>query len=209
MANQKKTLFKGMLLGIVISAVIATMVIVVVLGSRVFFTQANRSFPGQASGDELSVDDKLEVLRRIIDKSFLYAEDIDDEALRDGILSGFVSGLGDPYSTFFNREAAQRFEEALQGEFSGIGVSMSPGQVSGSIEIVQVFDGTPAAEVGLQPGDLIFQVDYQEILHQDLDEIVSWIRGPEGTQVVLHFYRGEEVHEIEVTRRTVQIPTVA
>ena len=214
--NQKKIFAKGVLVGALImlligasfvsAVVIARLVVLPTLSPPRLFTLPETV--GTTTEVELFDEEKLQIIHELIQDHFLYYDEVEYEALRDGILSGFVGGLNDPYSAFFNREETQRMHESRTGQFTGIGVSLSPDTGGVGIEIIQVFDGTPAAEVGLQPGDILMTVDGREIAGLDLSVIVSWVRGYEGTPVVIEIVRDGEVIEKEIIRRLVQIPSV-
>ncbi len=76
--------------------------------------------------------------------------------------------------------------------------------------IVAPFDGTPAAQAGLKNGDIIMAVDGEETAGWEIDDVVSHIRGPEGTDVTLTILRldGEDTDSLEViiTRSEIEIP---
>ena len=64
----------------------------------------------QASGEGLDygeIEEKLSLLKGVVDSSFLYGEDIDEEAMADGIYKGFIASLGDPYTVYYTEEEYQ------------------------------------------------------------------------------------------------------
>ena len=76
--------------------------------------------------------------------------------------------------------------------------------------ITQVMDGSPAKEAGVMDNDVIVEVDGENVLGLSLQDIVSKVKGPENTQVVLTLYREGETDYIErtVTRKKIESPTV-
>ena len=214
--NQKKIFVKGALVGaLIMLLVVATLIGTVVVTRLLILPTLSppRLFTlpetvGSTTEVEIFDEEKLQIIHELIQDHFLYYDEVEEEALRDGILSGFVGGLNDPYSAFFNREDTQRMHESRTGQFSGIGVSLSPDTGGIGPEMIQVFDGTPAAEAGLQPGDILMSVDGREVVGIDLSVIVSWVRGYEGTPVVIEVFRDGEIIEKEIIRRLVQIPSV-
>ena len=116
----------------------------------------------QASGEGLDygeIEEKLSLLKGVVDSSFLYGEDIDEEAMADGIYKGFIASLGDPYTVYYTEEEYQELMEGSSGEYVGIGVQMSQDLETKLITVIQVFKGSGAEEAGLQVGDEFYSVD--------------------------------------------------
>ena len=65
---------------------------------------------------------KIEEIQRIIDRDYLYVDDIDREAIQDAIFHGYVAGLKEPYSVYYSAEEAKALFETTSGTFGGIGV---------------------------------------------------------------------------------------
>lgn len=170
-----------------------------------------RMFRGSfASGNisEQDVEDKLDQINALIENYYLYEDEIDEDALIDGIYSGYASALGDPYTEYYDREETQALLETTSGEFSGIGATMSMNVDSGEITIVNVYKDSPADKAGIREGDILYQVDDKETAGTDLDTVVSWIKGEKGTDVTLHLLRDGEEIETTATRDIIEVQTV-
>ncbi len=139
-----------------------------------------------------------------------YLHEVDIEKVRTGILKGMMAALGDPYSEYYDEAELSSFNDTTQGEYVGIGAVVSQEKATGIVRISKPYEGTPSAEAGLLPGDIIVSVDGTEVTGMDLSRVVSLIKGEEGSNVMLHIYReGEEKEmDIAVTRKTVILPTV-
>lgn len=159
----------------------------------------------QASTDELQK--KMQLVESVIDKYF-YKEDTDKQAMMDGALKGMVKSLGDPYSEYYTAEELREVLESIQGVYSGIGAYVQMDPQMGLAKISGVIANTPASEVDIRPDDYIFAVDGVETYGMTVNEVVSKIRGTEGTKVVITFLRNGEYLDIEVERRKVESPTV-
>lgn len=123
-------------------------------------------------------------------------------------LKGVVQTLGDPYTVLVDPKYAAILREDMTGSFQGIGAVVRINE-AGRLEIVEVFQGQPAAEGGLRRGDLILQVDDTPIENMNVMEAVALIRGPEGTPVRLLVQRGEEKpFSVTLIRRKIEIPSV-
>lgn len=152
---------------------------------------------------------KLERIDRIIDTYYLYEDEIDEDALTEGMYAGYVEALGDPYSVYYTEEETKELLEGTSGEYSGIGAVLSQDYSTNIITIVNVYEDSPAKEAGLTEGDILYQVDGQEITDESLSEVVTWIKGEEGTEVTLHVLRGSEQLELKAVRRKIEAHTVA
>ena len=158
---------------------------------------------------ESDVDDKLDLISSLIEDYYLYEDDIDKEDLIDGIYSGYAGALGDPYTEYYDEEETEALYESTSGEFSGIGATMSQSLDSGEITISNVYEDLPADKAGMKSGDIIYKVDGRSVSGQDLETVVSWIKGERGTDVVIHVLRNGEELELTATRDIIEVQTVS
>lgn len=206
--DHKKSFIKGALSGALI------MLLIVILGSGVWKAVSVRMAGGEAEAAQISAesetDKKLNMLSNVIDQYYLYGDDIDEKAMQDGIYNGYASGLGDPYTVYYNEEQTRDLLESTTGEYSGIGATLLQKYQTRQVTIGNIYKDSPAEEAGLKTGDILYQVDDHVIDKEDLSEIVSWIKGEEGTEVALHVYRGENAEEVvcTATRRKIETQTV-
>lgn len=161
---------------------------------------------GQVSENDVSA--KLDLLNSLIDQYYLYEGEVDEDALAEGIYSGYTAALGDPYTEYYDREETAALMESTSGEFSGIGATMTQNTDGPGAVITAVYEGSPAAEAGLQAGDVISKVDGSDVSGMDLDSIVSLIKGEKGTEVKITVLRyGQEI-ETAAVRDIIQMQTV-
>jgi carboxyl-terminal processing protease len=135
-----------------------------------------------------------------------YDGEIDPKSLLDGAKKGLVAGLDDPYTQYFSRIDAQKFNEDLEGEFSGVGIELN--NKDGGLVIVDVLDSTPAEKVGLLAGDFILKVDETDVSDWASEEAVKVIRGETGTTVKLTVAREGSAREFDITRSKISNPSV-
>ena len=133
-----------------------------------------------------------------------YKGDIDKTKLATETIKGYINGLGDKYSEYFTKEDLEEFEMSALGNYYGIGISMLTND-DGNIEVAQVFDKTPAQEVGIQIGDVIAAINDESYLGKTPEEASKVIKGDENTKVNLTLLRGAETIQVEVERREVKI----
>ena len=99
-------------------------------------------------------------------------------------------------------------EEATSGEYSGIGATLSQDPDTKEISVVSCFEGTPAEEAGLLPGDVITGWNGKPVPDMELSELVSKIKTDPDEHLTLSIERDGEELEVELTRRAVEVPTV-
>lgn len=142
-------------------------------------------------------EEKLTKIRGLIDDHYL--GEVEEDQLEEGIYKGYLAGLGDPYSVYYDEEETQELYESSQGEYSGIGVVISQDINTGTITMVQVYEGSPAEKAGLMDNDVLYKVGKVEVTGMDLSEVVGYIKGEKGTSVELTVLRGDENEEVTVT----------
>lgn len=151
---------------------------------------------------------KLSYLKKLIDETYLH--DVKEKDLNEGIYKGYVEGLGDQYSAYYDKKETKELTESLDGSFSGIGAVMTQDASSGVITITRVYDDSPAKKAGIKTGDILYRVEEKTVTGKDLDKVVSWIKGKKGTKVNLTLLRGTNSNKIKVTatRDVINVETV-
>ena len=137
-----------------------------------------------------------------------YLDEIDAQQIEDTLYTGMVAGLDDPYSVYYTQEQLESMEEATSGEYSGIGATLSQDPDTKEISVVSCFEGTPAEEAGLLPGDVITGWNGNPVSDMELSELVSKIKTDPDEHLTLSIERDGEELEVELTRRAVEVPTV-
>ena len=199
-----KNFFKGALFGAL------TMLLIIVVGAGIWkaYVLISRMLPYSDKIEADGMDEKVKAIRKIIDDNYLYEDEIDEDALTEGMYAGYVNGLGDPYTVYFTSEETKEMFESVSGEFSGVGAQLSQNYETYQVTITKVFENSPAEEAGLKAGDILYKVDERELQDEDLTEIVTWIKGEEGTEVTLGVIRDGKELELTATRRKIEVPTV-
>ncbi|MGQ9510721.1 MAG: S41 family peptidase [Thermaceae bacterium] len=112
-----------------------------------------------------------------------------DKAL-EGAIGGMLGTLKDPFTSYSPPQRASLRQEDLRGEFFGIGATLSPVNPDGTgARIEGVMKGLPAQRAGIKAGDVILEVDGEDVTSLPLADIVARIRGREGTKVILTIQR--------------------
>lgn len=133
---------------------------------------------------------------------------LDANALFYGAIKGMLEATGDPYTTFFDPKENRDFGEDMSGTFDGIGAEM--GIKDDILTIVAPLEGMPAEKAGLMAGDKVLKINGEDSADFSIEEAVSKIRGPRGTEVTLSIYRkGDlEAHDVVVKRDKILVKSV-
>ncbi|RPJ81857.1 MAG: S41 family peptidase, partial [Deltaproteobacteria bacterium] len=136
-----------------------------------------------------------------------YVEPVDTKELIQKAIQGMVHGL-DPHSTYLLPEDYELLQDDTKGEFSGIGIVINMDK--GLLTVVSPIEGTPAHQVGIKAGDIIFKVDGKPTNEMTISEAVKAIKGPIGTTVKLTIVRKDTPKPIDftVTRNVIPVESV-
>ena len=134
---------------------------------------------------------------------------VDTEAMLYGAISGMVSALEDPYTSYLPPVVNETVTSNLNGIYEGIGAELGFDD-SDQLIIVSPLDGSPAKAAGVQAGDKILEIDGSSTSGITLNEAVTIIRGESGTQVVLTLARegSSETIETPITRGQINVPSI-
>lgn len=139
---------------------------------------------------------------------YIEPKTIDVQKLVHGAISGMVSAVGDPYTSFFPPKENKDFKEELGGAFEGIGAQL--GMKDGYVIVMSPLRGTPAEKAGLRPNDYILKVDDEDTTGWTVQQAVTKIRGPRGTSVTLTILheKSTKPEEFTIQRATITVPSV-
>jgi len=135
-----------------------------------------------------------------------YYRKVDREDLLNQSLDHAVRSLDDRFSSYFAPRDYADFQQATEGRFEGVGMSVTP--IDDGLRVVAVYEGSPAARGGLRKGDVITEVDGKSIAGASSEESTTRIKGPAGTEVKLTVQTGKRMRELTLKRAEVEIPVV-
>ena len=150
---------------------------------------------------------KVATLEALIEANY-YLDEVSTEQMREGAYEGIVDSLGDIYSVYYTAEEAEEVFDQSEGIYYGIGAYCQMDTITGYVKITGTIKGTPAEEVGMQAGDIIYMVEGEDMAGLDIDQVILRIKGEEGTKVHLTLVRDNEYVEVDVERRKIESPTV-
>jgi carboxyl-terminal processing protease len=118
-------------------------------------------------------------------------------------IQGMIRTL-DPHTTFLVAEEYQGMREKQQTSYYGLGILV--GVRNGMLTVIAPLAGTPGAHLGIQPGDVISTIEGEPTETMSLDEAVSKLKGPKGTQVHIAIVRHGLDKPIEMAVTRAEIP---
>lgn len=133
-----------------------------------------------------------------------YVGDVSEEELMEGAYRGMFEVL-DKHSTYFSKEEYQDFNESVEGEFTGIGATVT--KDGDYVGVVAPIENTPAYNAGIKTNDVIVEIDGEDINGWSLEKAVSKIRGEDGTKVKLGIVRqgASDILYFEITRGLINV----
>ena len=153
------------------------------------------------------VDDERALRAEIVDsiKDNFY-KPVADSQIRDGSLKGIVDGLGDQFSAYITPAQAKAFEEAVEGKFDGVGVSVEEDRRG--LKVTRVFEGSPAEKAGIEQGEFVTAVNGSSIAGLSSKVATAKIKGKAGTRVKLQVVdpKRARVRTLELTRARIDVP---
>ncbi len=168
------------------------------------------SLPGQAkaAGDEDEFYERLNTMMRIFDMVRKeYVDEVDDKEVIEAAIQGMLKSL-DPHSTYLNPDVYQQVRVQMEGEYGGLGIEVQ--MENGVVKVVSPIDETPAANAGIQGGDLITHIDGNAVVGKTLTEAVKQMRGPVGAPITITVIREEvpAAFDVEIVREKILVRSV-
>ncbi|MNM91903.1 putative CtpA-like serine protease [compost metagenome] len=159
---------------------------------------------GAAEATNASESSDMAIIQEVLDYLEAYnIEGAEKELFLENAIRGMVYTLDDPYSDYYTEEELQDFEDSINQEFVGIGVTLRFN--NNKLYITEVLAGSPASISGLKQNDIIKKVDGQAISSMEDTMLIS---GEEGTKATLTVLRGNKLLKISVTRTHFTLPSV-
>lgn len=195
----------------VVSAMIVSSLLTLTLTGQWSFAGTSQLQSGlfaDSVGTSKTRDDikKIQTAIELVESN--YVEGVDRQKLVDGAIDGMMNAIGDPFSSYMGPVTAQQFSEQIEGSFSGIGAEVS--MENGNVVVVSPIKGSPAEKAGIQPKDILLSVNGESFEGLSLNEAVTKIRGPKGTEAKIKVKRAGVTSALEysITRDDIALETI-
>lgn len=135
-----------------------------------------------------------------------YYETVDEEELKNSAINGMMNFLNEKYSIYMDKDTTDSLNKKLDGNYKGIGISVS--KIKDDIKIVEVFEGTPASSAGLEKNDIIKKVDDLEVNKDtSLNDVVSLIK--EKDNILISVLRNNEIKDFKIDVKNIEQPVTS
>lgn len=202
----KKSYFAGLITGVIWG--IAVVFILIIL-SNIIESELTESgkISDNVGTSALTGSSKSSIIKQYIDKYFM--EDVDDDVLTEGMYKGMLESLNDPYSVYYTKDEVESLKQSSEGEYVGLGISVTQNNETKVITVTKVYDDSPAKDAGIESGDTIYSINDNVLTDETLDELLVDIKGEEGKEVKMQLKRGEETIDADMKLREVLIDVVS
>lgn len=186
---------------------IALALVVIGLGMLIFrptIILGNTQYENGMSSQQMTgLLNKANRIINTIEEQYIL-EDLSVDDLIEGMYEGLMDVLDDQYAEYYTAEEYAEIKINTEGSYGGVGISVA-GQ-----DVVTVYEGSPAAEAGIQAGDRLMAVEGESISGMSTEELRERISGQIGEVRNLTFYRpsDDSTYDVAVTLAQVEIPTV-
>lgn len=136
-----------------------------------------------------------------------YVGAIDQDAVENAVLNGYVSGIGDEYAMYLSADRYYEYQQAQNGVINGAGLEAFE-DGSGYLQISKVYKNSAADLNGLKAGDMIIEINGRTILSMTADAALKQITGEVGTTIQLKTVSNGEERVVTLTRQQIDIESV-
>ena len=150
-------------------------------------------------------DTKLVELMRML--RFYYVDSINDKELTDKAITALLQEL-DPHSYYIPKEQSEDAMSELMGHFYGVGIEFAIQR--DTLVVMAAIPDAPAEKVGIRAGDKFLTVNGEKITNIKLTnaKVAKYLRGPQGSSVVLDVLRNKQVAKYTVVRDSIPLRSV-
>lgn len=185
-----------------ISIIICVIIIAVLSASLVFVIN-------ERNAEQVVDVTALQELADVIQSEFYFYDDneLDGEALVDGAMRGMIDALDDPYAQYFTEEEYNDLLTSNSGDYVGIGISVQTPDETGST-VISVYSGGPADLAGIQPGDVIINVNGTDVADLSMNDFLACFSSEDGVADEITYARDGVETTVSVLRAAVHVNRV-
>lgn len=150
---------------------------------------------------------KLVRVHNILDKKYVDSITPEkEEKMIDGAIKGMTEAIGDPYTTYMDKNAYESFMTQATGSYAGVGILLTVKDKK--LVVVEPMENGPAIKAGVKTGDIITKVDGTKVSGEDNAKAVALMKGKEGTEVTITIERENKEKDVKIKRENIQLKTV-
>lgn len=152
-------------------------------------------------GEDSNLQEFIAAYNNLVDN---YYDSLDKGQLIDGAISGMYGIVGDPYTTYLDSSSSNSLDSSLNGKYEGIGVTIRQSDEE-LIEIIEVYDDSPAEKAGLKQGDYIYKIDGEEV--KDANVVTDKLKEKKSIKVTI--MRNDSTFDVSLKATTLNYPVVS
>ncbi len=173
--------------------------------------EAKQATVQEAAGyfKDISELNKIVDTINLVENLFVGKETPSKEKMYESAIAGVINSLNDPYSEYLSKEELVSFDEDLNGNYVGVGMSIDK-KKGAPLIVTSPFIGSPAAKAGIKIGDKIVKIDGKDILQLTATDTVKMLKGEKGTKVKVDVVREgvDNIMTFELTRDNIHLEFV-
>ncbi|NLC87586.1 MAG: S41 family peptidase [Clostridiaceae bacterium] len=184
-----------------IMLIVLTVAITFIITSVVMYNQYGKNNIKYIATDGMS--STFQMFRNYINQK--YIGEIDDKAMLESAIKGYVKGLGDTYSEYITPEEMKEYMEDTTGKYVGIGVYIADDTQNNQIIVLMPIKDSPAEKAGIKSGDIITKIDGIEYKGEQLNQASNALKQGEGTKAKVEVLRNKETLTFEIERKSIKV----
>lgn len=127
-----------------------------------------------------------------------YYKEVDKKELIEASINGMLDYLDDPYTSYMNEKETETFNQLMDGEYKGVGISMV--NYNDDIIVTGVFKNSPAAKAGVKMGDIITEVNGKSMEGKDTDKVIKTVKKNKKVEIKIKREDEEKTFTMEPTK---------
>ena len=158
--------------------------------------------------DYFEMSKQLEIMQSAFrELNLFYVDELAPGELMETGIKAMLAQL-DPYTRYFPETKMEDVRFMQTGEYGGVGASIETR--NGQTIVVDLLEGEPAEQAGLQLGDVMMRVNGRDLAGLDQNQIGDLLQGATGTDVTVDIQRpgAPEILTFELQRQKVKVPDV-
>ena len=158
--------------------------------------------------DYFEMSKQLEIMQSAFrELNLFYVDELAPGELMETGIKAMLAQL-DPYTRYFPETKMEDVRFMQTGEYGGVGASIETR--NGQTIVVDLLEGEPAEQAGLQLGDVVMRVNGRDLAGLDQNQIGDLLQGATGTDVTVNIQRPgtREILTFELQRQKVKVPDV-
>ncbi len=160
---------------------------------------AKKAFNKRLAGlsDREKLFQKLSEVDSSVRNQYLFSDDIDESALADATVKGYIEGLSDKYAAYYSKEDYEKESNQDNGNYSGIGMTVST--QDDKLTVTSVLNGSPAKDAGIRKNDVILAVNGKTVEEESAPKVFEMLLGKVGDKLKIKILRDNQELNVSLT----------